>query len=68
MICYTESRTFIAGSLKAVATELVKCNLDLVAVQEVRWDQGGSQPAEDYILFCENGNANHHLGTVFFNT
>jgi hypothetical protein len=30
-----------AGSLKA-ASELAKRNFDLVAVQEVRWDKGGS--------------------------
>jgi hypothetical protein len=35
-------------------TELAKCNLDLVAVQEVRWDEDGSQPADDY----GNGNVN----------
>jgi hypothetical protein len=27
------------GSLKTVANEMAKCNLDLVAVQEVRWDK-----------------------------
>jgi hypothetical protein len=35
------------GSLKTVATELAKYNLDLVAVQEVTWVMGGSQPPED---------------------
>jgi endonuclease/exonuclease/phosphatase family metal-dependent hydrolase len=37
------------GSLKTAASELAKCNSDLVAVQEVRQDNGGSQPADDYI-------------------
>jgi hypothetical protein len=31
-----------AGSLKTVASELAKYNLDLVAAQEVRWVEGGS--------------------------
>jgi hypothetical protein len=34
-----------------------------VAIQEVRWDKGGSQPGDDYIFFYRHGNANHHLGT-----
>jgi hypothetical protein len=33
-----------AGSLKMVAYELAKYKLDLVGV---RWDNGGSQPADD---------------------
>jgi len=31
------------GSLKRVANKLAKYNLHLVAVQEVRWDEYGSQ-------------------------
>jgi hypothetical protein len=54
-----------AGSLKTVSSELGKCQLDLVAVQEVRWDEGGNQPADDYTFFCGNRNADHHLGTGF---
>jgi hypothetical protein len=34
-----------AGSLRAVAEEISKYNLDLVEVQKVRWDGGGTQPA-----------------------
>jgi exonuclease III len=29
-----------AGSLKAMAWEFEKCKLDLVGVQEVRWEKG----------------------------
>jgi hypothetical protein len=38
-------------------------NLDLVAVQKVRWVEGGSQPADYHIFFYGNGN-NHHLGRL----
>ena len=31
-----------AGSLTAVARELARYKLDLVGVQEVRWDKGGT--------------------------
>jgi hypothetical protein len=44
-----------AGSLRTVATELVRYNSELVAVQEVRWDNGGSEPAEDNTFFMEIG-------------
>jgi hypothetical protein len=35
-------------------------------VQEVRWVEDGSRPADDYTYVHGNGNANHHLGTDFF--
>jgi hypothetical protein len=38
-------------SLKTVASGLAKYNSDLVAVQEVRRDNGASQLADDY-AFC----------------
>jgi hypothetical protein len=40
-----------SGSLKTVARELGKYKLDLVGVQEVRWDKGGTERAEDYTFF-----------------
>jgi exonuclease III len=36
------------GSLMAAARELAKYKLDLVDVQEVRWDKGGTVIAGDY--------------------
>jgi hypothetical protein len=32
-----------AGSLRVVGEEISKCKLDLVGVQEVRWDGGGTE-------------------------
>ena len=37
-----------AGSFKAAARELGRYKLDVVRVQEVRWDKGGSVTAGDY--------------------
>jgi hypothetical protein len=31
-----------SGSFTTVARELARCKLDLVGVQEVRWDKGGT--------------------------
>jgi hypothetical protein len=53
-------------SLKTVSGKLAKYKLDLVGVQEVRWDKGSTEPAGDYIFFYGNWNADHHLGTGFF--
>jgi hypothetical protein len=34
-----------AGLLRIVVEEVCKHELDLVGVQEVRWDRGGTKPA-----------------------
>jgi hypothetical protein len=49
-----------------VAGELAKCKIDLVGVQEVRWDKCGNESAGDYTFFYGNENADHHLGSGFF--
>jgi hypothetical protein len=54
------------GSLKTVARELGKYKLDLVGVQEVGWEKGGTERAEDYTFLYGQGNGDHQLGTGFF--
>ena len=41
------------GSLLAAARELARYKLDLVGVQEVRWDNEGTVRAGDYNCFME---------------
>ena len=48
-----------AGSLIAPARELARYKLDLVGVQEVRWDKEGTVRAGDYNFLNGKGNENH---------
>ena len=50
-----------AGSLTAAARELARYKLDLVGVQEVRWDKGDTIRAGDCNSFYGKGNKNHQL-------
>jgi hypothetical protein len=54
-----------AGSLTPAARELARYKLDLVGVQEVRSDKGGTLKAGDYNFFFRKGNE-HQLGKGLF--
>jgi exonuclease III len=55
-----------SGSFTTVVMELARYKLDLVGVQEVRWDKAETVRAGDYTLVCRKGNENQLLGTGFF--
>jgi exonuclease III len=55
-----------AGSPLTVCRKLARYQLDLVGVQEVRWEGGGTEPAGEYTFFYRKGNENHELGIGFF--
>jgi hypothetical protein len=52
--------------LKTVARELGKYKLDLVGVQEVRWEKGGTERAEDYTFFHVQGEWASSVRDTFF--
>jgi hypothetical protein len=54
-----------SGSLLIVGRELVKYNLYLVCVQEVRWDKEVTVRSGEYTFFCDKVQENQ-LGTGFF--
>ena len=57
------------GSLAAAAArELARHKLNLVGVQEIRWDTRCTVKAGDYNSFYEKGNENHQLGKGFLYT
>jgi hypothetical protein len=60
-----EECVYRSGSITTVVRELARYKLDLVGVQEVRWDRGGTARAGDYTFFSGKGNENQ-MGTGIF--
>jgi len=61
-IWYTLYRS---GSHRTAAKELARYKLDLMSVQEARWDKGGTIITGDCKFFYGKGNENGQLGTLF---
>jgi hypothetical protein len=57
--------TFGTWSVRSLYRSGSLNKLDLVRVQEVGWDKGGTERTEDY-TFYGVGNEDHQLGTGFF--
>jgi hypothetical protein len=55
----------ILSRLMTASRELARYKFDLVGVQEVRWEGGGTEPVREYTFFYGKGNENHELGTDF---
>jgi hypothetical protein len=49
-----------------VARESGKCKLDLVGIEAVRWEKGGTEWSEDHSFFYREGNEDYRLGTGIF--
>jgi hypothetical protein len=55
-----------SGKPITVARELSRCRLDLVGLQEVRWDKGGTEPVEVYNFSYRKADENHYWRLQIF--
>jgi hypothetical protein len=62
---WNAGRVYRTGSLMTVAKEISKYKLYSVGAQEVKWDNGITKSAGNYMLFYGEQNENHELGTSF---
>jgi hypothetical protein len=53
-------------SLMKVLKQILKYKLDLVGVQEIKLDRGGTKSASEYKCFHGQGNENHELRTFIY--
>jgi hypothetical protein len=53
------------GSIVTAAKELSKYKLQLVGVQEVRWERVDTERTGEYTFFSGKGKENRELGTGF---
>ena len=60
-----ERKEPVQGSVTTVARGLARCKLELVGVQEVSWDKGGSVRAGDY-FFLWRRKRKSLIGTRYF--
>jgi hypothetical protein len=63
---FTVRSMYRTGSLTTAVRNLARYKLDLVGVQDVKWDKGGTGRAGDYICFCGKAKENHQLRIGFF--
>jgi hypothetical protein len=55
-----------SGSLFTESKEQLRYKLDLIGMQEFRWEGGGTEPEGEYTFCYGKGNENRELGTGFF--
>jgi hypothetical protein len=54
------------GALDLVTSKIDRCRMNLVGVQEVRWEGSGTLESGIYTLVYGEGKSNHQLAIGFF--